>query len=237
VDEALAALDRPAARQRVADGDRLLRLADVAAHLASDALVVDACRRGLGVGAAWRPLARRPVLFALARALAEAWPGDAERDALIAEAFRMRHPTRRTGRACAWRSAACARWCQPLARIEATARGFALSSAGGTQRRRCWQPPDSGEQASLLALAGRRRALVHVRAGAGPGGAASAPCSARSADWRPKGARVPSAGPVRSAGWLRRWPDSRRSCYSPRRSHLDRVLPAAQGNAPRGADR
>ena len=32
-------------------------------------------------------LATRPVLFALARALAEAWPGDVPRDALVARAF------------------------------------------------------------------------------------------------------------------------------------------------------
>jgi hypothetical protein len=38
------------------------------------------------------PLARRPVLFALARALAEAWPGDADRESLIASAFRTTRP-------------------------------------------------------------------------------------------------------------------------------------------------
>jgi hypothetical protein len=32
-------------------------------------------------------LARRPVLFALARALGEAWPGDVPRDMLVARAF------------------------------------------------------------------------------------------------------------------------------------------------------
>jgi hypothetical protein len=36
-------------------------------------------------------LATRPVLFTLARALAEAWPSDATRDHLIAQAFRTRH--------------------------------------------------------------------------------------------------------------------------------------------------
>ena len=69
VAEARAALDRPAARRLVAGGEQALRLDEVSALLASDALVVDACRLRLGVGAAWRPLARRPVLFALARAL------------------------------------------------------------------------------------------------------------------------------------------------------------------------
>src|SRR5207253_3207864 len=69
-----------------------LRLDEVEALLASGALVVDACRRGLRAGATWRPLARRPVLFALARALGEAWPSDVDRHALIARAFRARRP-------------------------------------------------------------------------------------------------------------------------------------------------
>ncbi|HEV2612254.1 MAG TPA: helix-turn-helix domain-containing protein, partial [Noviherbaspirillum sp.] len=69
VAEALAMLDRPAARRSTAGGEHLLRLDEVSALLASDALVVDACRRGMGTGDAWRPLARRPVLFTLARAL------------------------------------------------------------------------------------------------------------------------------------------------------------------------
>src|SRR5690606_11439959 len=38
------------------------------------------------------PLARRPVLFALARLLAEAWPRDVPRDELIARVFRARRP-------------------------------------------------------------------------------------------------------------------------------------------------
>ena len=67
-----AALDRPAARRSHADGEQPLRLDEVEALLASGALVVDACRRGLRAGETWLPLARRPILFALARALAEA---------------------------------------------------------------------------------------------------------------------------------------------------------------------
>jgi hypothetical protein len=78
VAEARAALDRPAARRVHAGHDQPLRLDEVEALLASGALVVDACRRGLRAGTTWRPLARRPVLFALARALAEAWPGDVQ---------------------------------------------------------------------------------------------------------------------------------------------------------------
>ncbi|MES3004346.1 MAG: glycogen/starch/alpha-glucan phosphorylase, partial [Pseudomonadota bacterium] len=79
VEEARAVLDHPAARRLLADGEQALRLDDVATLMGSDALVVDACRRGLGIAGDWQPLARRPVLFALALALAQAWPGDVDR--------------------------------------------------------------------------------------------------------------------------------------------------------------
>ena len=70
--EATAALDRPAARRVEAGHERPLRLEDVEALHASGALVVDACRRALSAGSTRLPLARRPILFALALALAEA---------------------------------------------------------------------------------------------------------------------------------------------------------------------
>src|SRR5205085_4670160 len=131
VEEALATLDRPAARQHTESGERLLRLDEVAALMESRALVVDACRRGLGAGADWQSLARRPLLFALARALARSWPGDADRNALIAEAFRMRDPDethRARLRVEIGRLRALVR---PLAQIEATATGFALRPLQG----------------------------------------------------------------------------------------------------------
>ncbi len=56
-------------------------------------------------------LARRPVLFALARALGEAWPGDVPRDALLARAFRASTPMNRIARGCASKSGGCARRC------------------------------------------------------------------------------------------------------------------------------
>jgi len=48
---------------------------------------VDACRHVLRQGGMVVSLARRPVLFALARALGEAWPQDAPREVLLARAF------------------------------------------------------------------------------------------------------------------------------------------------------
>jgi DNA-binding transcriptional ArsR family regulator len=137
-----------------------LRLAEVEALLASGALVVDACRRGLGRGggvdgsAEWLPLRRRPVLFALARALAEGWPGDVDRDALIERAFRTRRPDethRARLRVEIGRLRALA---APLSlRIEATARGFALvAPAHADQDVVVLVPPIEGEQAPLQAL-------------------------------------------------------------------------------------
>ncbi|HYM29470.1 MAG TPA: hypothetical protein VET66_15065, partial [Steroidobacteraceae bacterium] len=55
VAEARASLDRPAARRVRKGRDQPLRLDEVEALLASGALVVDACRRGLRSGASWRP--------------------------------------------------------------------------------------------------------------------------------------------------------------------------------------
>ncbi|RST51098.1 helix-turn-helix domain-containing protein [Variovorax sp. DXTD-1] len=151
VAEARAALDRPAARRRSADGEETLRLHEVEALLASDALVVDACRRGVGAGDAWRPLARRPVLFALARALAEAWPGDVDREALIAYAFNTRHPDETLRARLRVEVGRLRALIAPLAGIEATARGFVLKPHGGREVA-VLAPPIDGDQASLLAL-------------------------------------------------------------------------------------
>jgi tetratricopeptide (TPR) repeat protein len=151
VAEARAALDRPAARRLDTGGEQALRLDEVAALLASDALVVDACRRGLGIGPAWRPLARRPVLFALARALAEAWPGDVDREALIACAFRTRHPDDSHRARLRVEIGRLRALVATLAQIEATPRGFVLKPRG-ERAVVVLAPPIDGDQASLVAL-------------------------------------------------------------------------------------
>ncbi|MES2940998.1 MAG: helix-turn-helix domain-containing protein [Pseudomonadota bacterium] len=151
VAEARTALRHPAARQYGGAGERVLRLDEVAALLAGGDLVLDACRHGLRAGDAWLPLARRPVLFALARALAEAWPGDVERNALIESAFRTRRPDethRARLRVEIGRLRALAK---PMAEVEATARGFALRPRDG-RAVAVLAPPIEGEQASLVAL-------------------------------------------------------------------------------------
>jgi hypothetical protein len=146
-------LARPAARRLAAGAEQTLRLDEVAALLASDALVLDACRRGLRAGAAATPLARRPVLFALARALATAWPGDVERDALIAIAFRTRDPDETHRARLRVEIGRLRRLVAGLAGVEATARGFALRPRDG-RAVVVLVPPIDGDDASLLALLG-----------------------------------------------------------------------------------
>jgi hypothetical protein len=91
VESASLVLNAPAARLIARGEERLLRLEEVEALLASRALVVDACRLLVRDASTVVSLARRPVLFALARALAEAWPADVPRSTLIARAFRGKH--------------------------------------------------------------------------------------------------------------------------------------------------
>jgi DNA-binding transcriptional ArsR family regulator len=128
-----------------------MSLDEVAALLASDTLVLDACRRGLGCGARWLPLARRPLLFALARILAEAWPDDAERDVLIGQAFNTRRPDDTHRARLRVEIGRLRALVKGLATIEATPRGFALRPLDGRPLA-VLEPPIGGEQASLLAL-------------------------------------------------------------------------------------
>jgi len=153
VADARAALERPAARRLNAGGDEQpLRLDEVEAlwH-GTSVLVLDALRRGLRAGDTWLPLARRPILFVLARALAEAWPTDAERNVLIERAFRTRRPDETHRARLRVEIGRLRSLVKPLARIEATERGFVLAPLA--QRTvTVLMPPIDGDQASLLGL-------------------------------------------------------------------------------------
>jgi tetratricopeptide (TPR) repeat protein len=127
VEGAARMLATPAARLIARGAERPLLLRDVEALQASPALIVDACRHVVRGPGATVPLATRPVLFAIARALAEAWPGDATRDALVARAFGGKeadesHRARLRVEVGRLRAAL-----RPLAGIGATPRGFALA--------------------------------------------------------------------------------------------------------------
>jgi hypothetical protein len=127
VQSALSLLNTPAARLIGGGAERLLLLEDVEALLASKVFVVDACRHVLRHERKIVSLATRPVLFALARALAEAWPGDMARDTLVARAFRLKladesHRARLRVELARLRAVL-----KPLADVSATRRGFALT--------------------------------------------------------------------------------------------------------------
>jgi hypothetical protein len=127
VESASLVLNTPAARLIARDGERLLLLEDVEALLASKALVVDACRYVVRDARTVVSLARRPVLFALARALGEAWPADVPRGTLVTRAFRAKHADeshRARLRVEIGRLRAALR---TLAGVSATKRGFALA--------------------------------------------------------------------------------------------------------------
>ena len=87
VENASHVLNTPAARLIARGEERPLLLEEVETLLASKALVVDACRNVVRDARTVVSLVTRPVLFALARALGEAWPGDVPRDLLLAGAF------------------------------------------------------------------------------------------------------------------------------------------------------
>ena len=151
VDSAVQALDKPAARLIASGGERLVRLDDVEALLASDALVVDACRRAVRKGRTVIPLARRPVLLALARVLAEAWPGDVARDTLVARIFGARRADeshRARLRVEVGRLRAVLRM---LTDVRATRLGYGLAPLRG-HGIVVLAPPVDGEHGAVLAL-------------------------------------------------------------------------------------
>lgn len=120
-------LQAPAARLIRRGKARVLRLDEVEALLESKALVVDACRHAVRDARTVVSLARRPVLFTLARALGEAWPGDVSRSALVARAFRAKAADESHRARLRVEIGRLRRVLRPLAGVSATKDGFALA--------------------------------------------------------------------------------------------------------------
>jgi len=127
IESASHVLDTPAARLIASGEERLVLLDEVEALLASQALVVDACRHVVRDASTSVSLARRPVLFALARALGEAWPGDVPRDTLIARAFGARRADGSHRARLRVEVGRLRTMLRRLAGVSATQRGFALA--------------------------------------------------------------------------------------------------------------
>src|SRR5580658_8106551 len=153
VESAVLALNTPAARLIAGGEERLLLLAEVEALQASKALVVDACRHVVRDALTTVSLARRPVLFALARALAEAWPKDAARDMLVQRAFgakRADESHRARLRVEVGRLRAALR---TLVRVSATAHGFQLEPRRAREVVVLARPVEERHAAALAFLA------------------------------------------------------------------------------------
>jgi tetratricopeptide (TPR) repeat protein len=153
VESASLVLNTPAARLIGRGDERPLLLEDVEALLASKALIVDACRYVVRDAGTVVSLATRPVLFALARVLGEAWPGDVPRGTLIARAFRAKHADESHRARLRVEVGRLRVELRTLADVSATKRGFALAP------RRALEvvvlaPPIEEQHAGVLAFLG-----------------------------------------------------------------------------------
>ena len=144
-------LDTPAARQIGRGQQRLLHLQDVEALLASQALVVDACRCVVRSESKVVALARRPVLFAILSALAEAWPEDVSRETLVRRAFRAKRADESYRARLRVEVGRLRGALRTLGAVTATKRGFVL-----VPRRGCevvmLAPPVEDRHAAMLGL-------------------------------------------------------------------------------------
>ena len=149
----VAALDltAPAARLVSRQKGQDLLLEEVEALLASKTLVVDACRFSVRQAGVQIELARRPVLFTLARALAEAWPGDAPREVLVSRAFRAKRADETYRARLRVEVGRLRRAVRVLADIVATQRGFAIVPRRAAEIAVLARPVED-EHAAVLAL-------------------------------------------------------------------------------------
>jgi hypothetical protein len=151
VESASLILNTPAARLIARGEERPLLLDQVEALLASKALVVDACRHAVREANALVSLESRPVLFALARALGEAWPADVPRSTLLARAFGAKFADESHRARLRVEIGRLRKALRTLASVNATAQGFALVPRRGREVVVLARPVDE-EHADVLAF-------------------------------------------------------------------------------------
>lgn len=151
VETAWLALNAPAARLIASDEERFLLLEDVEALLASSALVIDACRGVIRDARTVVSLTSRPVLFALARSMGEAWPGDVSRDVLLARAFGAKFIDASHRARLRVEIARLRRMLRAVADVRATKRGFLLAPHSARKIVVLAQPVEE-EHGAVLAL-------------------------------------------------------------------------------------
>ncbi|HEX4446244.1 MAG TPA: helix-turn-helix domain-containing protein, partial [Polyangiaceae bacterium] len=151
VERAAQSLALPVARLHVAGVERPIDLGEAAVIVRSRELVVDACRREVRAGRVVVSLIARPVLFALAVTLAEAFPAGASRGALVRQAFSARAASDSLRARLRVEVGRLRHAVEGLATLRATSEGFALEPVRGT-RVLLLRPPFPGEASALLAV-------------------------------------------------------------------------------------
>jgi hypothetical protein len=151
VETAIRVLQTPAARRVGKEEEHLLFLEDVETLIASDAVVVDACRHVVRDRGRIVSLASRPILFALVRALGESWPGDVSRDMLLMRAFGAKHADESHRARLRVEIGRLRRELRAICGVNATKQGFALA-AHGKSKVVVLAPPVDDEHAAVLAL-------------------------------------------------------------------------------------
>ncbi|RUW68620.1 helix-turn-helix domain-containing protein, partial [Mesorhizobium sp. M1E.F.Ca.ET.063.01.1.1] len=144
-------MNAPVARLVARGAEKALLLDEVEMLLASGALIVDACRNVVRKADTVVSLATRPVLFALARTLAEAWPADASREVLLRRAFRARHADESHRARLRVEMGRLRAELGALAEINATAAGFALTPLNAAEVA-VLAPPVEEEHGAVLAF-------------------------------------------------------------------------------------
>jgi hypothetical protein len=151
VESASLIMSTPAARMITNGREQLLLLEEVETLLTSKALVVDACRHVVRHAGRVISIAKRPVLFALARALGEAWPEDVSRDTLVARAFGAAFADESHRARLRVEVGRLRRLLRTLADVSATKRGFALAPRRAREVVVLARPVEE-EHAAVLAL-------------------------------------------------------------------------------------
>jgi len=199
VEQARATIEQPVAKQVRSGSERTLRFEEIETLLTSGDLIIDAGRRTLRSDVHLISLARRPVLFALARALGEAWPHDVDRTTLIERAFGTNRPNPSYRSRLRVEMGRLRKTLLPIGRVEATPRGFVL------------QAHSTKAVSVLLPLIDDPRALLVALLSDGEGWSTSALALAMATSQRTvqralveleAAGRVHSVGRTRSRRWL-----------------------------------
>jgi hypothetical protein len=194
-------LKSPAARLIASGEERILLLEEVEALLASGAFVVDACRHIVRDADTIVSLATRPVLFALVRALGEAWPADVSRSTLLARAFGAKHADESHRARLRVEIGRLRSKLGTLADVSATTLGFALAPQC-TRKVVVLAPPVDDPHGSVLAFLADGESWSSSALSLALG--ASARTMQRALDTLARAGKVQSYGRGRARRWIAR---------------------------------